>query len=179
MQTKIMQTNLSQTQLLFREAMSVCAAGVHVITTDGATGRFGITMTAVSSVTDEPPTLMLCVNRQAQIYPILQANGVLCVNVLSSQQIDVAEHFAGLTKLTPEARFEQHIWHRGKMGSCKLMGLWRICMVKLWQIMKLAHMAYFMCKLMKSRSIRILTMLWCIFAAHLAHLSVDGRFQAA
>ncbi|SOD67716.1 4-hydroxyphenylacetate 3-monooxygenase, reductase component [Alysiella filiformis] len=117
-----MQTNLSQTQLLFREAMSVCAAGVHVITTDGATGRFGITMTAVSSVTDEPPTLMLCVNRQAQIYPILQANGVLCVNVLSSQQIDVAEHFAGLTKLTPEARFEQHIWHRGKNGQLQVDG---------------------------------------------------------
>lgn len=117
-----MAQNLSQTQLLFRDAMASCAAGVHVITTDGAAGRFGITMTAVSSVTDEPPTLMLCVNRSAQIYPILQANGLLCVNVLSVQQVDVAEHFAGLTKLTPQERFEQHIWHRGKTGQLQIDG---------------------------------------------------------
>lgn len=117
-----MQTNLSQTQLLFREAMSTCAAGVHVITTDGATGRYGITMTAVSALTDEPPTLLLCVNRQTQIYPILQANGVLCVNVLAQNQQDVAEHFAGMTELTSEERFAQHIWQRGANGQWQIDG---------------------------------------------------------
>lgn len=119
---EFMTQNLSQTQLLFRNAMASCAAGVHVITTDGATGRFGITMTAVSAITDEPPTLMLSVNRSAQIYPILQANGLLCVNVLSSQQVDLAEHFAGLTKLTSQERFEQHIWHRGQSGQLQVDG---------------------------------------------------------
>ena len=42
--------------------MASCAAGVHVITTDGEAGRYGITMTAVTAVTDEPPTVMLCIN---------------------------------------------------------------------------------------------------------------------
>ena len=55
----------------FRHAMASCAAGVHVITTDGAAGRYGITMTAVSSITDEPPTVMLCINRSAAIIPLL------------------------------------------------------------------------------------------------------------
>lgn len=55
----------------FRDAMASCAAGVHVITTDGESGRYGITMTAVTPVTDEPPTIMLCINRKAAIIPIL------------------------------------------------------------------------------------------------------------
>ena len=58
--------------------MASCAAGVHVITTDGEAGRYGITMTAVTAVTDEPPTVMLCINRQSAIIPILQGNRDLC-----------------------------------------------------------------------------------------------------
>ncbi|KLT73920.1 MFS transporter [Neisseria arctica] len=106
----------------FRSAMASCAAGVHVITTDGSAGRYGITMTAVSSVTDEPPTIMLCINRNAAITPILIQNRKLCINVLSSSQQDVAEHFAGITKLSPEERFEYHIWHRGGSGQLEVEG---------------------------------------------------------
>ncbi|MFV2029475.1 4-hydroxyphenylacetate 3-monooxygenase, reductase component [Neisseria sp. S1] len=106
----------------FRSAMASCAAGVHVITTDGSAGRYGITMTAVSSVTDEPPTIMLCINRNAAITPILIQNRKLCINVLSSSQQDVAEHFAGITKLSPEERFEYHIWHRGSSGQLEVEG---------------------------------------------------------
>lgn len=87
----------------FRHAMASRAAGVHVITTDGAAGRYGITMTAVSSITDEPPTVMLCINRSAAIIPILQTNRDLCINVLSAGQQDVAEHFAGITQLARKA----------------------------------------------------------------------------
>ncbi|MDO4434325.1 MAG: 4-hydroxyphenylacetate 3-monooxygenase, reductase component [Alysiella sp.] len=106
----------------FREAMSQCAAGIHVITTDGTAGRFGITMTAVAPVTDTPPTLVLCVNSQALICPVLVANRQLCVNVLAAHQQDVAEHFAGMTALTPAERFEQHIWHRGPTGQLQIEG---------------------------------------------------------
>lgn len=106
----------------FRSAMSVCAAGVHVITTDGTAGRYGITMTAVSSVTDTPPTILLCINRQAKIMPILLENGRLCINVLAAEQQDVAEHFAGITCLSPEERFEYHIWHRGGTGQLQVEG---------------------------------------------------------
>lgn len=115
-------SGLSATQHSFREAMAACASGVHVITTDGAAGRYGITMTAVSPVTDEPPTLMLCINKQAGIMPVLQQNRALCVNVLSAQQQDLAEHFAGITKLSPQERFEHHIWHRGQNGQLQVEG---------------------------------------------------------
>lgn len=102
--------------------MASCAAGVHVITTDGAAGRYGITMTAVTSITDEPPTVMLCINRRAAIIPILSANRDLCINVLSAVQQDVAEHFAGMTKLSPEERFAYHIWHRGSGRQLQVEG---------------------------------------------------------
>ena len=113
---------LNTIQQNFREAMSFCAAGVHVITTDGKAGRYGITMTAVTSITDTPPTMVLCVNQKTSIYPILLENEYLCVNVLAKHQQDVAEHFAGMTKLTPAERFEQHIWHRGKTGQLQIEG---------------------------------------------------------
>lgn len=111
--------NLQQS---FREAMASCAAGVHVITTDGGAGRYGITMTAVASITDEPPTVLLCINRRSAIIPILAANNHLCINVLSAAQQDVAEHFAGMTPLSPEERFEYHIWHRGQTGQLQVEG---------------------------------------------------------
>ena len=106
----------------FREAMSFCTSGVHIITTDGAAGRYGITMTAVAAVTDEPPTMLLCVNQKTRIHPILQSNRHLCINVLAAHQQDAAEHFAGMTALTPAERFEQHIWHRGSTGQLQIEG---------------------------------------------------------
>lgn len=106
-------------QTSFRDAMASCAAGVHVITTDGAAGRYGITMTAVTPVTDEPLTVMLCINRSARIIPILSENGDLCINTLADEHQDVAEHFAGLTGLSPEERFAYHIRIAAKRDNLK------------------------------------------------------------
>ena len=50
---------------VFREAMSRLGAAVHVITTDGPSGKTGFTATAVCSVSDAPPTLLVCLNRGA------------------------------------------------------------------------------------------------------------------
>ena len=47
----------------FRDGMALLAGAVNVITTDGPHGRAGFTATAVCSVTDQPPTLLVCMNR--------------------------------------------------------------------------------------------------------------------
>lgn len=96
--------------LQYREAMSKVAAAVFVVTTEGSAGRYGITLTAVTSVTDTPPTLLLCINRNARIQPILRANRQLCINVLATTQQDVAEHFAGMTSIPATERFLQNEW---------------------------------------------------------------------
>ena len=81
----------------FREAMSRYGAAVHVITTDGPAGKGGFTATAVCSVSDDPPTLLVCVNRKSQSGPILTANGVFCVNTLGADDEALSNMFAGRT----------------------------------------------------------------------------------
>ena len=67
---------------IFREAMSRLGAAVHVITTAGPGGKAGATATAVCSVSDAPPTLLMCLNRRSQTNPAVVENGVFCINTL-------------------------------------------------------------------------------------------------
>ena len=52
----------------FRNAMSMLSAAVNVVTTDGPAGRHGFTASAVCSVTDTPPTLLVCMNTASRSY---------------------------------------------------------------------------------------------------------------
>ena len=53
----------------YREAMARLGAAVNVITSNGPAGRAGFTASAVCSVTDSPPTLLVCANRTNDSYP--------------------------------------------------------------------------------------------------------------
>ena len=94
----------------YREAMARLGAAVNVIATDGPGGRAGFTASAVCSVTDTPPTLLICANRSNDSYPALKANGVVCVNTLTAGQQELSPIFAGLTSHAVEQRFEAGIW---------------------------------------------------------------------
>ncbi len=94
----------------FREAMSRLGAAVHVVTTAGKAGKTGFTATAVCSVSDAPPTLLVCINRKSQNGPIIRENGVFCVNTLGADAEAIADMFAGRTGAKPEARFELGTW---------------------------------------------------------------------
>src|SRR5262245_47232348 len=89
----------------FREAMSRLGAAVHVVTTDGPAGRTGFTATAVVSVSDQPATLLVCLNRGATSMPIMRGNGVFCVNTLRAGDEVIADTFAGRTKVPRDQRF--------------------------------------------------------------------------
>src|SRR5690606_34296833 len=78
----------------YRDAMAGLAAAVNIITSDGEAGLAGCTVSAVCSVTDEPPTLIVCINRTSANNEIIRKNGNLCVNVLSGEQKAVATAFA-------------------------------------------------------------------------------------
>lgn len=94
----------------FREAMSRLGAAVHVVTTDGPAGRSGFTATAVVSVSDQPATLLVCLNRAATSMPVMRENGVFCVNTLRAGDELIADTFAGRTKVPREQRFEAGQW---------------------------------------------------------------------
>jgi flavin reductase len=79
----------------FRQAMSRLGAAVNVITTAGVAGKAGFTASAVCSVTDEPPTLLVCLNRNASVYHAVKQNGVLCVNTLGAGHQHISDLFGG------------------------------------------------------------------------------------
>jgi flavin reductase len=101
---------MTVTRQEFRDAMARLGAAVNIITTDGPAGIGGFTASAVCSVTDEPPTLLLCMNRNATAAPRLKANGTVCVNVVAAAQKEAAMVFAGVTKCPMEERFAAGTW---------------------------------------------------------------------
>ena len=101
----------------YREAMARLGAAVNVITTDGPGGRAGFTASAVCSVTDTPPTLLVCANRTNDSYAAFKANGVLCVNTLTHSQQELSAIFAGMTEHAMAARFEAAVWHTLATGA--------------------------------------------------------------
>lgn len=77
----------------FREAMRHVASTVYAVTTGHGGGRYGILATAVSSLSFDPPSLLVCVNRAASLHAPLAEARFFCVNVLGLANRDVAEHF--------------------------------------------------------------------------------------
>lgn len=112
-------------QQTFRDAMSCMGAAVNIITTDGPAGRAGFTASAVCSVTDTPPTLLVCLNRGASVWPVFNENRTLCVNTLSAGQEPLSNLFGGKTPMEhrfaarpladgcdPDARNWKRLWFR-------------------------------------------------------------------
>jgi flavin reductase len=105
----------------FRDGMSRLGAAVNIITSDGPTGRLGFTATAVCSISDTPPSLLVCMNRRSLQNEPLKRNGVFCVNTLSAGQQALSGVFAGLGKLDMEDRFKQGSWAAMETGSPVLL----------------------------------------------------------
>jgi len=105
----------------YREAMARFGAAVSIVTTDGPGGRFGFTASAVTSVTDEPPTLLVCVNRRNESHPALLENGVMCVSTLAAGQEDISGVFGG-KEADQSARFAAGQWHTLATGAPVLLG---------------------------------------------------------
>jgi len=102
---------------LFRDAMCRLGAAVHVITTDGPGGKAGATATAACSVSDAPPTMLMCLNRRSQTNPVVAQNGVFCVNTLGAAEAGIADLFAGRTGVSGSERFNTGSWMTLATGS--------------------------------------------------------------
>ena len=98
----------------FRDAMAHVGAAVNIITTDGPAGRAGFTASAVCSVTDTPPTLLVCLNRSASVWPVFSEHHTLCVNTLAAGQEALSTLFGGKTAM--DERFAAADWQTGATG---------------------------------------------------------------
>ncbi len=101
----------------FREAMARLGAAVNIITTKGPDGDTGFTASAVCSVTDDPATILVCMNRSSSQHDIFKAAGVLCVNILTHEDEDLSPLFAGKGNLPMAERFAHAKWLRLTTGA--------------------------------------------------------------
>ena len=99
----------------FRNAMSLLTGAVNVVTTAGESGRHGFTASAVCSVTDTPPTLLVCMNRSSSSHDHFIDNKILTVNVLGSHHQEISTVFS--SRMSPEERFEHGNWTELETGA--------------------------------------------------------------
>ena len=114
---------------LFREVFGRFATGVAVITSAGPTGSGGMTANAICSLSLDPLLALVCFENQARTLPIVREAGRFAVNILSSEQEDLAGVFA--SKL-PEAEKLDAVEHRFERGMPIISGAiaWAACDVR-------------------------------------------------
>jgi flavin reductase len=102
----------------YRTAMAKVAAPVHIITTRSDGQNYGMTATAVCSVTDTPPRLLVCINRTAQSYEHFLASGILAVNTIQAADQNIAAVFAGAGGIKDmDVRFSHGGWDELETGA--------------------------------------------------------------
>lgn len=106
----------------FKNAMRHLAGAVSVVTTGVNEERTGFTATSVSSLSAEPPTILVCVNRDSSSFPALEKHRHFCVNLLAYDQLHVADRFAGRGGAKGAARYDGAIWQRLATGALALSG---------------------------------------------------------
>ncbi|MBR0699680.1 flavin reductase family protein [Bradyrhizobium diazoefficiens] len=106
----------------FRGAMRHLTGGVSVITAGRGKDITGMTVTSVTSLSVEPPTLLVSINRDASSFPLIRRHGAFGVNILNADQLDVAERFAGKGGLKGADRFKGAKWATAVSGVPLLVG---------------------------------------------------------
>ncbi|MDY6450449.1 flavin reductase [Acinetobacter faecalis] len=129
----------------FRNAMSLLTTAVNVVTTEGASGLHGFTASAVCSVTDTPPTLLVCMNQASRSHAHFIENKTLCVNVLGTQHEQISNAFAS-SKLSSEDRFKLGAWTTLETGSPVLEDALVSFDCEIEQIQEVGTHSVFMCR---------------------------------
>lgn len=82
-------------QTLFIEAMRNVAQSVTIVTTMGENGSTGATVSTFSSLSVDPPSVLVCLKSDSRIGLAVAQNQLFCVNVLPESAVNLAERFAG------------------------------------------------------------------------------------
>jgi flavin reductase (DIM6/NTAB) family NADH-FMN oxidoreductase RutF len=107
----------------FRKVMGHFASGVTVVTAFDDAGRpAGITVNALSSVSLEPPLLVVALDRRRFITPMVHAAGRFAVSILGEHQQALSDCFAGAPVTPGRDAFCGAAWQRGETGLPLLDG---------------------------------------------------------
>jgi flavin reductase (DIM6/NTAB) family NADH-FMN oxidoreductase RutF len=119
---RLAELNREASPAYFRAAMRRLAGGVSVITVGSGDQVSGMTVTSVSSLAVDPPSLIVSVNRASSSWPLLQRHPFFGVNMLTADQVDVAERFSGKDGLKGAERFAGAAWTERASGVRLLSG---------------------------------------------------------
>jgi flavin reductase len=98
----------------FRDAMRRFAATVSIVSCTSDGSRYGMSATAITSLSVDPPSLLVCVNKSAATHRALRRGGRFCVNVLRSIHSELSQTFSGRSK--GEDRFSSGNWQQSEDG---------------------------------------------------------------
>lgn len=113
-------------QEAFLEGMSRAATFVTVATTDGPAGRFGVTVSSMTSVSADGdyPSLLICVHHQSPSATAILRNEAFCANLLAEGQMELSRLFASSTGAVGHAeRFAACDWTASGGGQPVLAGV--------------------------------------------------------
>ena len=103
----------------FKLGMRLLAGAVNIISSVHGGRRYGMTATAVCSVTADPPTVLVCINKLATTHGIVAKSKLFCVNVLRADDWELSTTFSGAA--SGEGRFKSRDWTRLATGAPVLM----------------------------------------------------------
>lgn len=102
----------------FRQVLARFATGVVVVTGATEDGPAGLTCQSFSSLSLDPPLVLLSTARSSTTWPRIAATGRFAVNVLAADQQDVSTRFA----ISGGDKFAGQGWHPGALGNPLLDG---------------------------------------------------------
>ena len=99
----------------FKLGMRLLAGAVNLITSVHGGRRYGMTATAVCSVTADPPTVLVCINKLATTHGIVAKSKLFCVTVLRADDWELSTTFSGAA--SGEGRFKTRDWTHLATGA--------------------------------------------------------------
>lgn len=86
-----------------RRTMRLWSCGVTVVTTSDGSTREGMTASSFTSISLEPPLILVCLHKQARTAQLIQETGFYAVSILGAGQQEISAQFAGYTELPEDA----------------------------------------------------------------------------
>ena len=104
----------------FKKALSCWATGVTIVTARAGDRVHGMTVSAFTEVSRDPPLVLVCADKTSNTHPLIAEGGVFAVNVLSRDQAELSSRFA--SKKDEHLRFVDLKYETGKTGAPLLAG---------------------------------------------------------
>nr|WP_316654335.1 flavin reductase [uncultured Gellertiella sp.] len=106
---------------VYRDAMARYAGHVQIVTTALGTVRRGVTITAACSVSDNPPTVLVCLNNTNPNNGVFFDSGIFALNTIGARLQPLADAFSGRNQLTADERFALGEWTTLMTGAPVLL----------------------------------------------------------